>query len=857
MASQQDSSFVALRHHDEYHLSGGDLFFLVEQYHFRVHRYFFERESTFFKHQLATPASPGEERQGTSEGTAIVLDHVTPAEFARFLWVFYNPSVVKCVFSRHPALTSNHSKYSLYDASVEDWAIILKLADRWCFPEVKNLAVRELEKHLMDDIDRIVVYQKYNVDKHLLIPRYAALCARTETLTLAEGIRLGMETALNIARARECARSPSVDGLRSPTSVALPSEEMHGIIVDLFSISEAPDSVSKGQENGSSTASSSTTGGSEMRQPRTPLTETPPPSQTGNPPTTLTKTDETVLSPVPAVEGDESPDEVAFEADENEEYWDDTGSDSDTHVDNAGVDSEKVYGDVDDGPVENVVDPQDNDDARDLDKQLHDPTPDAGVGDAPPESSAQDSRDDNDAGASHEINGEPDHGDGGGDGQDDSSIPSNEEVEKDGEQSTDVTLDATSEVAERKEDDGSVPIGEPVSLPNPTVDSSSVPETRADAGHGSGDDFPFDFIEPSGLGSMPKFDFNFDSTFDHIDIPNITVHSPTASHAGTEAGDESIEAGMDTKGRDQESEGDAKDAAVSSSDTVTDAGGPEGALTTEPDAGIAEGTNAEGNEDDASNGDDPNHTPPPSDETTPEAEDDDNGAASGDDSSGITDPLAPESKADEATPKPEESSSTAEGNSDDSPALPTQDSSANETAPKPEHDGEPSTVPADEDPAFPQTAKSTEEDVGTDTKVPFTADTPAFSSDPPADSSSPTLPPLPPDDDLLEGHDTPGRTRRPTLSIDTAQFWGKDVLGPTHAGHATGENGDGQPADAEEKGATPVVNPIEPPPIVQDDVPTDLDPLVMAANLALPEESESEDDPNEQFYDSPEGPAAL
>ncbi|KAK0226371.1 hypothetical protein IW262DRAFT_1268063, partial [Armillaria fumosa] len=219
MASQTpDSSFIALRHHDEYHLSGGDLYFLVEQYHFRVHRYFFERESTFFKHQLATPASPGEERQGTSEGTAIVLDHVTPAEFARFLWVFYNP------------------KYSLYDATVEDWIIILKLADRWCFPEVKNLAVRELEKHLMDDIERIVVYQKYNVDKHLLIPRYAALCARTETLSLAEGIRLGMETALNIARARECARSPSVEGLRSPTSVALPDEEMHGLIVDLFSI---------------------------------------------------------------------------------------------------------------------------------------------------------------------------------------------------------------------------------------------------------------------------------------------------------------------------------------------------------------------------------------------------------------------------------------------------------------------------------------------------------------------------------------------------------------------------------------------------------------------------------------------
>ncbi|KAK0454521.1 hypothetical protein EV421DRAFT_1757279 [Armillaria borealis] len=842
MASKTpDSSFVALRHHDEYHLSGGDLYFLVEQYHFRVHRYFFERESTFFKHQLATPASPGEDRQGTSEGTAIVLDHVTPAEFAKFLWVFYNPSVVKCVFSRHPALTSNHSKYSLYDATVEDWIIILKLADRWCFPEVKNLAVRQLEKHLMDDIERIVVYQKYNVDRHLLIPRYAALCARTETLSLAEGIRLGMETALNIARARECARSPSVDGMRSPTSVTLPSEEMHGLIVDLFSISEASDSASKGQENGSSTASSSTTSGGsvipscpymlphahdgilqEMQQPRTPLTETP--NQTEKP-QTATKTDEIVPSPVPAVEEDERTDEDSFEA-EDEESWDDVGSDSDTHVDNAGVDSEKVYGDVDDGPVENVVDPQENDEAHDLDEQIHDPAPDAGVGDAPTESSAQDSRDDNDASTSHEIDGGPDHGDGEGDGQDGSSSG---EVEKNGEQSTDITTDATS--AEGIEDDGGTPTGESASPSNPAVNSSSVPETWADAGHGLGDEFSFDFVDQSGLGSIPTFDFGFDSdsTFDHIDIPNITVHSPTASHAGTEAGDESIEASINTEGRDQAAEGDAKNAsASSSSDTVPNASGPEGAMTTEADAGVAEGSGdaaAVGNEDEASNGDVPDHTLPPSDETVPKTEDGGSATASGDGSNAPADPPVPESEADEAALKPEEgSSTTAEGNNGNVPVALAPESRSDEAAPEPgpEHDGEQSTVPADADSALQHTADSTNEDAETDVNVPSTADTTTSSTDP-ATSSSPTLPPQPPVKDFFEGHDT-GRPRRPTLSIDT-NFSGTFVS--THAGHANGENGY-QPAD--NRPVTSVENPVEPPPIVQTEVPADLNPLGDAAN---------------------------
>ncbi|KAF8910792.1 hypothetical protein CPB85DRAFT_1194044, partial [Mucidula mucida] len=224
--SSDGESFKALRHHDEYYLTGGDLFFLVQQYLFRVHRYFFERESTFFKGELTTPASPGESRRGTSEGNAVVLDGVSSQEFAKFLWVFYNP------------------KYSLYHATPEDWTTILMLAHRWSFPEVKKLAIRELEKLEMADIQRIHVYQTYDVNRRLLVTRYAALCERLEPLTLEEGIKLGMATSLMIARARECVRSPSVGGCRSPSSVSIPSEEMQNIIKDLFKIPDSPSSPS-------------------------------------------------------------------------------------------------------------------------------------------------------------------------------------------------------------------------------------------------------------------------------------------------------------------------------------------------------------------------------------------------------------------------------------------------------------------------------------------------------------------------------------------------------------------------------------------------------------------------------------
>jgi len=91
------------------------------------------------------------------------------------------------------------------------------------------------------------------------------------------------------------------------------------------------------------------------------------------------------------------------------------------------------------------------------------------------------------------------------------------------------------------------------------------------------------------------------------------------------------------------------------------------------------------------------------------------------------------------------------------------------------------------------------------------------------------------------------------LTIDT-NFSGTFV--PTHAGHANGENGD-QPADS--RPVASVENPVEPPPVVHAEVPADLNPLGDAANplpkATPPEESESEDDSNEEFYDSPEGPA--
>ncbi|KAH9915391.1 uncharacterized protein B0H18DRAFT_96695 [Fomitopsis serialis] len=223
-----DTSLEKVKRHPKYYLSGGDIHFLVENYLFRVHRYFFERESAFFREKFAVAAPPGQQPKGSTDAHAFPLEDVLANDFARFLWVFYNP------------------KYSIYDATVEDWSAILKLAFDWRFAEVKKLCVRELEKFEIPALRKIELYQAYELDKKLLIPSYIAMCMRPEPLSIKEGRQLGLETALLLATARESARGrPSGSpGQLCSSPVTAGGEDMVSIIKDVFGITAGPPSPS-------------------------------------------------------------------------------------------------------------------------------------------------------------------------------------------------------------------------------------------------------------------------------------------------------------------------------------------------------------------------------------------------------------------------------------------------------------------------------------------------------------------------------------------------------------------------------------------------------------------------------------
>ena len=144
-----------------------------------------------------------------------------------------------------PLVLTCHSKYSIYDACLEDWIAILKLAFDWRFGEVKKLCTREIEKFVIEPVPKIDLYQTYELDKRLLIPAFLYLCMRQEPLSLKEGRQIGLETALLVATARECARGkPATNGVRSPTAANLEEDDMVHIIKEIFGLSAGPPSPS-------------------------------------------------------------------------------------------------------------------------------------------------------------------------------------------------------------------------------------------------------------------------------------------------------------------------------------------------------------------------------------------------------------------------------------------------------------------------------------------------------------------------------------------------------------------------------------------------------------------------------------
>ncbi|KZP29665.1 hypothetical protein FIBSPDRAFT_727201, partial [Athelia psychrophila] len=158
--------------HERFCFPAENIYFLVEDVLYSVHRYFFERDSSSFA------------GQGLSKQEPMVLANVSTYDFDLFLSILYPTS-----FGVHPAST------------VEEWSGILYIADKWSFLSIRMLAIAQIAP-IASAIDKIVFGRLYGINEWLT-SAYHAVCIRLDALSLEEGRRLGVEDVIRINAIRQ------------------------------------------------------------------------------------------------------------------------------------------------------------------------------------------------------------------------------------------------------------------------------------------------------------------------------------------------------------------------------------------------------------------------------------------------------------------------------------------------------------------------------------------------------------------------------------------------------------------------------------------------------------------------------
>jgi len=136
-----------------------------------------------------------------------------------------------------PASHDFHRTFSEYgEATLEDWTGILKISKTYRFTSVKALAVRFINQLGVSVIERIRLYEEYDVDPSFIVPLYKTFVDRSEPLTDDEITSLGQKTTILILRARERARSQPGGTGRIPLPDNVGEGQVISILCTLLSV---------------------------------------------------------------------------------------------------------------------------------------------------------------------------------------------------------------------------------------------------------------------------------------------------------------------------------------------------------------------------------------------------------------------------------------------------------------------------------------------------------------------------------------------------------------------------------------------------------------------------------------------
>ncbi|KAI0715540.1 hypothetical protein C8T65DRAFT_527855, partial [Cerioporus squamosus] len=164
--------------HPRYYFQDGNLFFVVDDVLFNIHRSVFLATATLFHEHVPSWL-------GWSEHQPLHLHDVKARDFSKFLSLIY------------PLVAGEEA------LSVEDWIVVLEQSERWGCSRIRVAAIGELEKASMDDALRIATWKKFALDESQIVQCYHAFGTRSQPISVAEGQLMGIEMTVRLAALRD------------------------------------------------------------------------------------------------------------------------------------------------------------------------------------------------------------------------------------------------------------------------------------------------------------------------------------------------------------------------------------------------------------------------------------------------------------------------------------------------------------------------------------------------------------------------------------------------------------------------------------------------------------------------------
>ncbi|KAI0771579.1 hypothetical protein BD413DRAFT_549708 [Trametes elegans] len=174
-----------VQRHRDFFFEDGNVVLQVEDVQYKLHRSLLEKHSPVFR-ELFTIPQPEGSTEGRSGDNPIVLSGIEAMNFTRFLWLLYPPTLGFCKVT-----------------TVDEWISVVDQADRWQMDALRDHALSQLRQMYLGPIRKILIWTRYDLPAHELVPVFMDVISRPQPLSLEEAQDLGLALFVKVSHARD------------------------------------------------------------------------------------------------------------------------------------------------------------------------------------------------------------------------------------------------------------------------------------------------------------------------------------------------------------------------------------------------------------------------------------------------------------------------------------------------------------------------------------------------------------------------------------------------------------------------------------------------------------------------------